>query len=1165
MGRFDLFETTENSVVGNVFDWFRRGVEETKKSQEIIAKESTPQKGLEIAKSFLVEPFARAAASITLSALGGKELLPTGKGEQFFLGKEPVKSIGERTKEAEKTLVQSGTPEITSKVLAPIGVLGLTALDLAPFGGSEKNLAKTLLKETSEDATKVILRKAGIAENFIDTYAPLFTKSTELRTTNKLLDTLKFNIGRVSDGEKTYKIIKQEGIREIKGTPVKIVDGVDTFIHKGTDGWVVSEASTGRYLADSVSKEGAIAKAKFNIDNVGENKFKQLLSENKLSTIPPELESLAQEARKYKSAEEFVRGQTNAVRQGGIEKGGAYFSTEGSSTYYDLQNPKALKYNIADARLAQSGTPEMRAVLENAKKLKNTPEELKRINDALKADNVTDNFVDYILFDEVPSIKKSAERLKFDGVKIFENDDITDPSSVFIWNIDKIKSKSQLTDIYNQATKETKTDFLPKISGKETKLLSPEEQALKTQLEGNKVVGEATPLTESIAQPLKEVKEELPNLKLSEEELKTASERAKIIPPTVRGGITSPELDFTQWKDKSALTLSRETLERNLDSVAGKDAPKLQEFLTSPIRENETARIKYLNNVRSEAKDVVKTLGIKVGSKEDALIQRFGEGNITLEELKKLTPKWENVERASQYFRAKYDELLDSINAARREFDYAPIPKRADYFRHFEELNFLGDQFGFLFDTNKLPTAISGLTEFFKPGKPFTTAELRRLGGAYTESAIKGMDNYLSSISKQLFHIDSVQRVRALEKYIREAGEVGQVTLPNFVANIREYGNLLSGKKAQFDRAFEGLLGRKFYDGMNWLKRKTGANMIAANIGSALTNFIPFTQSLATTAKSSALRGVLDTLTSPFQKSFFKVNGVESDFLIRRFPKEFIMPSTGQKISQIAGSLFNLIDRFTAHSIVAGKFYENLVKGMGEKEAMKLADSYAGKVLADRSIGQLPNLMSVRGLGFVTQFQTEINNVFSFITKDMPKLSGGSKAKLLSSITQFVVYSYLFNTAFEKVVGRRPTFDPIHFALVMSGLEEGDRGYEFQDMVGNLPLVGGFTGGRFPISAGVPNVPELLKGRANLGAELKKPAYFLLPPLGGLQAKKSIEGLNAYLNKKVMSQSGKTKLFSVQQSPENLLRGVFFGKNAFPEAERYYNRKTTTTNNRFNL
>ena len=106
----------------------------------------------------------------------------------------------------------------------------------------------------------------------------------------------------IKGGERMYKIIKEEGVEEVKGAPVKIVDGVDTFIHEGTGGWVVSEASTGRYLADSRTKDGAIAKAKFEISNVGEDKFKQIISEKQL--IQPTIQDpLIQKAKKYKKAE----------------------------------------------------------------------------------------------------------------------------------------------------------------------------------------------------------------------------------------------------------------------------------------------------------------------------------------------------------------------------------------------------------------------------------------------------------------------------------------------------------------------------------------------------------------------------------------------------------------------------------------------------------------------------------------------------------------------------------------------------------------------------------------------------------------------------------------------------------------------------------------------
>ncbi len=133
-------------------------------------------------------------------------------------------------------------------------------------------------------------------------------------------------------------------------------------------------------------------------------------------------------------------GEVLAVRQGDIQAGGAYFSTEGSSAYFDVANKDAKKFDISQAKIAVSGSSDMKAVLQKALRTERDPENLKRIAEALQADKSTDNFVDYTLFDEVPSIKKAAEALGYDGVKVWENDDIADPSSVFIWNIDKARS-----------------------------------------------------------------------------------------------------------------------------------------------------------------------------------------------------------------------------------------------------------------------------------------------------------------------------------------------------------------------------------------------------------------------------------------------------------------------------------------------------------------------------------------------------------------------------------------------------------------------------------------------------------------------------------------------------------------------------------------------------
>ncbi|MFA6171956.1 MAG: PBECR2 nuclease fold domain-containing protein [Patescibacteria group bacterium] len=728
-----------------------------------------------------------------------------------------------------------------------------------------------------------------------------------------------------------------------------------------------------------------------------------------------------------------------------------------------------------------------------------------------------------------------------------------------------------------------------------------------------------------------------------------------VLPKTRRGGIRAPILELELWKDGSAISLSRETLERNLERVAGSEADEIKNFVVNPTRKNETARIEFTNGLRTLMNDtIVKDMKIRVGSKEDALIQRFGEQRMVQQELwdqtkkiakqrgvkkykdlismalqddvppgypvnfsrgidsekfarlpgkvkenielavndikkihkelkdlgeegvlkQKSSDKWQDIRKATEYFREIYNDLLDRVNKERAKFGYEPIQKRKDYFRHFTEMEAAIDKVGNVFKQEDLPTQISGLTEFFNPGKPFSTAELRRKGGFFTESAIKGMDNYLDTISKQIYHIDSIQRGRAIEAYIRDAAEVNKkVKLPNLVANLHEYTNLLSGKKSAIDRAAESMLGRKIFVLANLVKQRTSANMIVGNISSALTNFIPFTEFLATTKKKEVAQGIFEAATSVFNKGYFDINGVESDFLKRRYPIQNIDLTKTKKAAEVAGWLFETVDKFTAKSVVSGKYFENLKKGMTAAEAILEADVYAGKMLADRSIGQLPNLMGAKIFAPVSQFQTEVNNVYSVITKDMPKLSEGNKIKLTRMIGEFIVYSYLFNEAYEKVSGRRPTIDIGYAISYMMGFEEEAKDKSFleraskeaEDIAGNLPFVGSITGGRFPIGAGIPSLKPLAGDISDYTdgkwkKELAKPAFYLAPPFGGGQAKKTIEGIGAYREGEVRSKSGKTSLYSIKKSPANKVRTGLFGKYATPEAKEYFegvNKKTT--------
>lgn len=148
----------------------------------------TIKKVASIAKSIVLETPSRAAASLTLEATKQKEFIPQTKTEKFFLGNEPVKSVSQRMEEASK--VGEKFAGSTGKAIAPFAVVGMTLLDLTPFGGSRKKLSESLVKETSEDAIKLLLKKAEVADDLIIQYAPKFAKAKTLEEVNVGLKSL---------------------------------------------------------------------------------------------------------------------------------------------------------------------------------------------------------------------------------------------------------------------------------------------------------------------------------------------------------------------------------------------------------------------------------------------------------------------------------------------------------------------------------------------------------------------------------------------------------------------------------------------------------------------------------------------------------------------------------------------------------------------------------------------------------------------------------------------------------------------------------------------------------------------------------------------------------------------------------------------------------------
>lgn len=630
-------------------------------------------------------------------------------------------------------------------------------------------------------------------------------------------------------------------------------------------------------------------------------------------------------------------------------------------------------------------------------------------------------------------------------------------------------------------------------------------------------------------------------------------------------GIEDLNDDILMWKDKNMLSYQRETFDRNLEDMIGKEkAQKYIQTYSDPLKASEAERMRYLNDIRGK----VKSFGIKAGSKESELVQKFGEGEISLPQLQGLTKDWKRVVETTNFLRKYYDETLDAMNVVLERNGYNPIPKRPDYFPHQGELEGLLEKIGI--ESDALPTEISGRTAVFKPGKTFFGNALRRKGDKTVYDAIRGFDNYIEGASKQIHLTDDIQRLRGFENEVRNIARDSN-HLSNFVSYLNQYTNHIAGKKHDLDRSGEGMLGRAIYKATNFIKRQVGSNMVGANISSNLTNFIPLTQSIATTDKKSVAKGLAETLGDLLSHSDDFTN--KSDFLTRRFGSDKLAKTKWEKAGGSISSVFEGIDKFTSTFIVRSKYNELVNKGINPKQAMKQADNYAARLITDKSLGQLPTIFNGKTIGMFTQFQSEVNNQASFLLKDLKglKKTGEVSNNLGSAIVQISLYSWIFNSAFESLTGRRPAIDPIEMILNATDnnktLEERVSKVN-EAILDQIPGASLYTGGRIPISAPLEGLGNVGKGIWDLGfgkggKTLAKGASQLLPyfaPSGGNQFQKTLKGLTALKDGGVYDSEynyDKEKLkYSVDaKTPSNWLKGLAFGPSSLPETIEYYDKE----------
>lgn len=612
----------------------------------------------------------------------------------------------------------------------------------------------------------------------------------------------------------------------------------------------------------------------------------------------------------------------------------------------------------------------------------------------------------------------------------------------------------------------------------------------------------------------------------------------------------------------------------------------------------------------------------------------------------------ERINKGIAELRQLYKELWPMLNEARIKEGYDPIGYIEGYFPHAkfndpkDPLQKTASLFGIDLTDSELPMDIAGRTEDFKPRTPWSGNVLQRKGKATDYDALRIFDQYIEGVSNIVHHTEDIGNIRALSDYMRYSfseenikkqideiyknkslsiekrnEEIAKIyaqnaenhKLQNYVQNLDEYANLLAGKKSSIDRSVEKtLLGRKYYKAVTGISNRVAGNMVAGNIGSALTNIIPITQGLGRTRTTSQLKGLGEAL-------LYMKNGEmdeltkRSSFLATRGGTERTYKNWLQRLETAGGNLNPLqwmeaADTFATQAVWRARYYDNLKDGMGQAAAIKEADTFARNLFAGRSKGAMPTIFSSKALKPLTMFQLEVNNSYRNLIKDIPHEEKTIYRKMRSYMG-IVIGAYMFNDLYEKLTGRRSAFDPFGMANEAYGDATGESMRNTWDILGdaisgngleltekrekkapsaviqgvadeladNTPFVGGlfFGGGRIPLKSAAPHPIEAgkhfadaMRGEERWGKalqEINKEAisplatYMMLPIAGG-QVNKTIKGLNMMRKGGSYTQTNKGEQlqFAVDKDKKtNWAQAALFGKWAVPEAQAHMEKNRT--------
>jgi len=302
---------------------------------------------------------------------------------------------------------------------------------------------------------------------------------------------------------------------------------------------------------------------------------------------------------------------------------------------------------------------------------------------------------------------------------------------------------------------------------------------------------------------------------------------------------------------------------------------------------------------------------------------------------------------------------------------------------------------------------------------------------------------------------------------------------------------------------------------------------LGLNVGSTLKNLSQGANTYARLGERYTVKGYID-LFKNFRSNELKEVGVLADDLVQ----DRNLGVYKGFLEKADKALFYLFE--TAEKINRGAaYYGAKAKALNEGKSIEQAIEFAKKTVRDTqfTFGSIdtPPILQSDAAKTLLQFQ-------SFNIKQGEFLGEMISKKDFAGLTRWIGASLAFVYGVGKMMGMKPSD-------IIPTLR-----------VGRSPF---FTTAKETYNA-ITNAPDEYGNKPENAKERFKPLLKSLVPLapGGVQIKKSIEGLSATNKGYVETAKGLVRN-PVAKTVENTVRGALFGQNNLPESQKYFQNKET--------